>query len=200
MTRGVPPACVQCGSYERHRIIRTIYNPLRPELRGLRALQFAPDAGIDPSWFATFAASVYGAQNSLDMIATGLPEGAYDLIISNHVLEHVGDHLSALREMVRVVGARGVVHLNVPSPTLRWETLDWGFADPEKNLHFRDYGADLAMMITKTDPRLSVMAAAACDAVTGMADIVFFFSLDAEALARFSRYWRGADVAVVRIA
>ena len=53
--------------------------------------------------------SVWGGKNSLDIQAIDLPDGSYDWVISNHVVNFIPDDLSALREMNRVAGQDGIV-------------------------------------------------------------------------------------------
>ena len=84
-----PPQCARCKTVERHRIVRSIYSCLRPVLLSWRAFQFAPDGSVEPTWFAGFQSSVFDSANSVDMMDTGFANGAFDLVISNHVLEHV---------------------------------------------------------------------------------------------------------------
>lgn len=43
----------------------------------------------------------------LDIQATGLPDESYDVIICNHVLEHVDDFRKALKEMYRILRPGG---------------------------------------------------------------------------------------------
>ncbi len=43
------------------------------------------------------------ADLKLDIQATGLPDESYDVIICNHVLEHVDDFRVALNEMYRIL-------------------------------------------------------------------------------------------------
>ena len=47
------------------------------------------------------------ADLKLNIQATGLPDGSYDLIICNHVLEHVDDFRLALKEMYRILRIGG---------------------------------------------------------------------------------------------
>lgn len=47
------------------------------------------------------------ADLKLDIQATGLANESYDIIIANHVLEHVDDFRAALREMYRVLRPGG---------------------------------------------------------------------------------------------
>jgi 2-polyprenyl-3-methyl-5-hydroxy-6-metoxy-1,4-benzoquinol methylase len=49
----------------------------------------------------------------------GLPDESYDVIIMNHVIEHLGDPLSTLREINRVIKPKG--HFVVETP--RYDTL-----------------------------------------------------------------------------
>ena len=70
--------------------------------------------------------------------------GSYDLVICNHVLEHVPDDGAALRELLRIVKSSGVVFLSVPDPCRRARTRDWGFPDQNRHGHYREYGADIA--------------------------------------------------------
>ena len=109
---------------ERHRIVYELYAAVAPQLSDCRALQFAPDASVRRDWFAEYVGSVYGSDNSYNMMDTGLQAGRFEFVISNHVLEHVPDDIQAIREMVRVSGPDGIVSLTVPTPTMRWETVD----------------------------------------------------------------------------
>src|SRR5271155_4512247 len=109
----LPPQCARCKAVERHRIVRNIYSCIRPLLVNWRAFQFAPDRSVEPGWFATYRSSVFDSNDSIDMMDTGFADGAFDLVISNHVLEHVADDVQALRESLRIVGPTGIVHVCV---------------------------------------------------------------------------------------
>lgn len=200
LTRGMMPACKTCKSYERHRSIRAIYDLLKPELKNWRALQFAPDVSISRDWFKSFTGSVYGGENSMAMADTGLAEGAFDIIISNHVLEHVPDDAAALTEMLRVVGNTGVVHVCVPSPLQIWETRDWGYPDPAKVDHYRAYGSDVVLSLKRRLRNLHCLAVTSQDPVTSIAEIVFFFANDQAPLEKVHKYFRGSHVAAIRVA
>ena len=47
------------------------------------------------------------ADLQLDIQDTGLPHDSYDVVICNHVLEHVDDFKMALREMFRILRPEG---------------------------------------------------------------------------------------------
>lgn len=196
-TTGLKPTCVKCGSVERHRIIYSMYEVLVPFTKNLKALQFAPDNTLRKENFATLEGSTYGGENSLDMMNTGLTEGSYDLILSNHVLEHVRDHTKAIQEMIRVVGPTGLVHVCVPSPASNLRTVDWGFPDPKKTFHYRWYGADAGMILAKNHSNLHVMAAIGRDPVTDTYDIVFWLSRSEAVLNTIARQLLSATYVVL---
>jgi SAM-dependent methyltransferase len=196
--RTPPPQCASCKTVERHRIVRGIYEHLRPVLTRRRAFQFSPDRSVEPEWFAVFESSVYGSTNSVDMTDTGFADGAFDWIISNHVLEHVADDAGALRETLRVAGASGVVHVCVPSPMRQWATQDWGYPDPRIHAHYRVYGADFPLRMCQKIRNLHCIGAIGHDYITGIRDVVYFFSFALDELGLLANqltYWK---VPVVR--
>jgi SAM-dependent methyltransferase len=166
---GHPPRCVGCGSLERHRVARRIIDAIRlPDLFArYRLIRFSPDPIIVDEWFASAELSVYGGENSCNLEAIDRPDEAYDIILCSHVLEHVRDDARALRELVRVVSHAGFILLIVPRTETGSVTDDWGFADPEKNFHYRGYGRDFDARITGIVPNAYVLAAEALDPVTG---------------------------------
>jgi len=194
---GFKPTCVSCGSVERHRIIHSMYKALTPITQKIKALQFAPDITVSAANFATLDGSTYNGPNSMDMMRTGLPDGSYDLIISNHVLEHVSDDMKAIREMIRVVGPKGVVHICVPSPAQNLRTRDWGFADPARAYHFRWYGADSGQFFAKAVQNLHVMAVVGRDPATDTYDMVFWLSMNNETLDFYGRALLASSFAVL---
>jgi 2-polyprenyl-3-methyl-5-hydroxy-6-metoxy-1,4-benzoquinol methylase len=132
-----------------------------------RLIRFSPDPIIDEAWFASTELSVYRGENSCDLEAIDRPDEAYDVILCSHVLEHIRDDAQALRELVRVVSPAGFILLIVPRTETGSVTDDWGFADPEKNFHYRGYGRDFDARITGIVPNAYVLAAEASDPVTG---------------------------------
>jgi len=133
------------------------------------------------------------------MLDTRLPDAAFDLVLSNHVLEHVSDDVRAMREMLRIVGDAGVVCLTVPTPSCQWSTRDWGFADPKVNYHYRDYGADFPSRLVRAVAGLKVVVATKDDPVTGGHDLVYFCSMAEERLRLLAQYWQRAAIPLVRV-
>jgi SAM-dependent methyltransferase/predicted O-methyltransferase YrrM len=199
LTNGLPPQCVSCKAVERHRAVHLVYSFLRHLLKDWRVLQFAPDRSISPDWCGSFQPSIYGTASSLDMMDTGLPAGSFDLLVSNHVLEHVPDDVKAMQEQLRLVGDTGVVHVCVPSPTYVWETSDWGFADPTKNEHYRDYGSDFPMNMVKKLDDCHAIAASIVDPVTSEPDLVYWFSRSNVRLSEIAHALQRNRVPLTRI-
>ena len=50
----------------------------------------------------------------LDIQVTGLPDESYDVIVCNHVLEHVDDFRKSLKEMYRVLRSGGAFICSFP--------------------------------------------------------------------------------------
>ena len=175
---GAMPRCETCQSLERHRAIRGFFEQVYdPMIFGrLRVLQFSKDPSVRPEWFKEYEYSVFGGHNSLDLCSIDRPTGAYDLVICNHVLEHVPDDAAALREMLRVIHVNGAIFLSVPDPCRQTTTRDWGFADEKQHGHRRYYGADIVLRFTQQIPHAIVQQVALEDKSTGTPDVAFIIS------------------------
>ena len=71
----------------------------------------------------------YGDQkgvHNLDLTALDLPDARFDLVICNHVLEHIPDDRAAMREMYRVLAPGGQAVITVPVR----EDLQHTYEDP----------------------------------------------------------------------
>lgn len=178
---GEPPRCRQCQSLERHRQLRQVYAQLPAEyLADLRVLQLSPDIGVDPSWFGSYEVSVFGGENSLDLQAIDRADASYDLVICNHVLEHVANDRQGLQELMRIVGPQGLLQITVPSPYTQEKTVDWGYPKPESHGHYRGYGKDFIRLFRKASPSVAPIQIEAIDDVTGAGGYVYFWTPDQE--------------------
>lgn len=111
--------CPVCGSLPRHRIFAAWLDDHIACVKEKRILHFAQERCIrmwmERNGVSAIAADLYSeADLKLDMQATGLPDGSYDVIISNHVLEHIDDFRRAIKEMFRVLDPRGIFICSFP--------------------------------------------------------------------------------------
>lgn len=181
----VMPRCLGCQSLERHRAMRLVWNCLRPLLGRVRALQFAPDPSPLPDAFAALEVSVYGGENSLDIQDIDRGDASYDMVLCNHVLEHVADDAAALAELLRILAPGGVVQLAVPAPRSHAVTRDWGFPDWGRHGHYRVYGRDLWGRFVAAGP-FAVLEVPVADPVTGCEDVVYFIARHGASLAPYA--------------
>lgn len=188
---GKPPGCANCGSLERHRAMRAAIDLFREPDRFARSdmIRFSHDPIVDDAWFASAEVSIFEGKNSLDIQAIDRPSGAYDVVICSHVLEHVKDDAKAIRELVRILSPDGFLILAVPRTEMGETTEDWGFADPEKNFHYRGYGQDFDKKLRKLTPEAYHFPVEYPDPVTG--DVKKFYLLTK------SIFWRNKISAIL---
>ena len=180
---GDPPRydarCPSCASLERHRLIHIAVN--RNDLIGpaTRMLHFAPEWVLRARYRGRVARYETAdisprakVDHVIDITATGLPEASYDLVMCNHVLEHVDD-AAALAEIHDLLVPGGWAVLTTPVVE-GWAASeeDASVTDPEERRlrfgqadHMRLYGRDIRARIraagfklrevTATEPEVS---------------------------------------------
>ena len=176
---GKYPKCLSCFSLERHRSLRWIYTQLLGSLPfgSMSALLISEDKAINQKWFSSLEVSIYGGSNSIDIQNIGRIGKSYDVVICNHVLEHVKDDVKALKELMRIVSDRGFLQLSVPDPFRRSLTTDWGYPDWTQHGHYRLYGKDIEEKFQQAfSPEIDKLKVFSVDPVTGMSDVCFFFT------------------------
>jgi len=154
--------CPRCGSLERHRLLMLALETddlLTEDQDGLCVLHFAPEAILESKfrkrWKNYQTADLFEvADLKLNLEAIELPDSSVDLIVANHVLEHVDD-LKTAREFNRILRPGGVLLCMVPivegwdstyenpavtDPRDRW--LHFGQGD-----HVRYFGRDFRQRI-----------------------------------------------------
>jgi SAM-dependent methyltransferase len=120
---GDPPRfdarCPSCGSLERHRLFALWLNAHRDVAANKRTLHFAPERVIGALLKRAGAHYISAdiTRGRADIVenieAISQPDGSFDLIVCNHVLEHV-DHKRALAEFHRVLAPGGLAMLTFP--------------------------------------------------------------------------------------
>ena len=185
---GKPPRCAKCRSMERHRALRKIFLRIGvDEFRSWRCLQFSKDPTVSPRWFRQHERSMFGRVNSLDLQAIDRPDASYDMIVCNHVLEHVADYRAALRELGRVLNGRGFMLLSFPDPQNLETTVDWGRPNPEEFSHYRRFGRDVEPVMAKLLPDCHILPLVERDDVTGTTELAYIVTRDPRWLERVKR-------------
>lgn len=139
--------CPGCGSHERHRAL-IAYISANEALEGKKVLDVAPVrsfrgffSGRGARYVSTdlFApAMVKGT-----LLASPFKTGVFDIILCYHVLEHIKDDVSAMRELGRMCSRHGSIYIQVPMGEGLERTVEFDAPDPYCHDHVRDYGADV---------------------------------------------------------
>lgn len=156
--------CPECGSHDRERLVFVYLKYVakifvRPDIS---ILHIAPEPRIATiirrcrnityrcgDLFAEGYSYPAYVEN-MDVRHLPFDEGHFDIIICNHVLEHIPDDMRAMDEIHRVLKADGLAILQVPISYKIDRTLeDFSIIDPQERLqhfgqadHCRIYGAD----------------------------------------------------------
>ncbi len=153
--------CPWCGATdrERHLLMYMQASGLVDSLADKEILHFAPEKRIarlvaDSSPVRYIKADLYPTTPDIervDMLAIPYPDESFDLVIANHVLEHVSDDLQSLQELRRVLKVGGKAILQTPFSTRLHATWsDEGIDDDESRLqaygqedHVRLFGRNI---------------------------------------------------------
>ncbi len=159
---GHPPRwdarCVSCGSRERHRLLWLwVTRDGTNWLAGKHILHFAPEKALrralrDNPGYETADLKQRGVTHQVDITRLPMPAETYDVVIANHVLEHIDADRLAMQELFRVLKPGGTALLTVPVNPTRQDTYENpSITDPlERAAHFnapdhrRYYGLDFA--------------------------------------------------------
>ncbi|GIX13691.1 MAG: type 11 methyltransferase [Paracoccaceae bacterium] len=164
-------SCPACDSRPRHRLMKLWMDRHLRLPRTARVLHFAAEAAIGalirPRVAEYRTADIApGADLRLDLTALDLPDGRVDLLIANHVLEHVADDRRALAEIARVLAPGGRAVLSVPMVDSWPRTHEDPALGPEERrlyytdrLHLRLYGRDFPDRIAAAGLRVEEFVA-----------------------------------------
>jgi predicted SAM-dependent methyltransferase/DNA-directed RNA polymerase subunit RPC12/RpoP len=154
---GVPDVrCPRCASMERHRLLwRWISRSTDLLSRPQRVLHLAPEWSLQRRLrrmehldYTSADLDSPLADEHFDVTAIPHPDASFDVVLCNHVLEHVDDDRAALRELRRVLRPGRWAVLMVPIGIGRDDTLeDPAVTTPEQRTavygqfdHVRLYG------------------------------------------------------------
>lgn len=170
--------CPHCQSLERHRLI-WLYLREKTEFfrKQLDVLHIAPEAcfmsGFEKqhgSRYVTADLESPLAKVKMDIHQMPFPHGSFDVVLCNHVLEHVQDDIQAMREIRRVLRPGGWAILQVPffHPVPDHTVEDPRIvtpADREKAFgqddHVRKYGKDYRERIERSGLKAEALTFAA---------------------------------------
>jgi SAM-dependent methyltransferase len=150
--------CLNCGSRERHRLLHLwITEGNGDKLAGKRILHFAPEKIMlrrmrGNPLYETADLMQSGVTHKVDITHVPLPDAGYDVVIANHVLEHIDDDGLAIQELFRLLKPHGAALLTVPLNPTRRQTYEnpTVITKAERWAHFsahdhkRYYGLDFA--------------------------------------------------------
>lgn len=166
--------CPVCGCFDRERHLVMYFDKLNlwEKIKNKHVLHFAPEKHLsllisrqDPSLY--IKADLFpNSPEILKVDITSIPfkDQSFDVIICNHVLEHVTDDTLALSELFRVLKPGGIAVLQTPFSIL----LENSICDPRLNSnelrkyfygqedHVRVYGHDLFYKIRKAGFNLCI--------------------------------------------
>ena len=156
--------CPNCHALERHRAlwlyIKNHTNILDANNQAvkLKMLHFAPEPAIYNKireyphidyYPVDIDSSKAGLRDVVDIQSIQYRDKMFDVIICNHVLEHIPDDYRAMREMCRVLEKDGVAYISVPIKNMQSTFEDPAYNTPELRLlhygqddHVRIYGND----------------------------------------------------------
>lgn len=157
--------CYKCGSTDRERLI---YIYLKEKLKifnsgkNISILHIAPEVNLSRA-LLDFGFSGYVCGDlfsegykypehvkNINILNIPFPDNTFDLVLCNHVLEHIPSDLDAMRELRRVLKVGGQAILQVPiSKNLAASFEDFSITDPKQKEivfgqsdHVRIYGQD----------------------------------------------------------
>jgi SAM-dependent methyltransferase len=116
--------CMYCGSHDRERHLFMYFDKLNmwQKMKGAKILYFAPEKRLwakisEQSPLECITADLHPKTEEVKKIdATKIPfsDEKFDVVIANHILEHIPDYSKALSEFYRVLKAGGVAILQTP--------------------------------------------------------------------------------------
>lgn len=146
--------CPSCDSRPRHRLLKLWADRAMALPAGARVLHFAAEPFVR-EWFEARGATYVTAdindkfELQLDIEAMDLADASFDMVMANHVLEHVDD-AKALVEIHRVLTPGGQAVITVPMVEGWDETYEEpGLTEEERRLRYGDpthrrfYGRDV---------------------------------------------------------
>lgn len=159
--------CPRCGASDRLRHLKLYLEAegLLAGIQGARVLHFAPEKKLVDLVLAQRPADYVRADIApsspeivkVDITRMPFADASFDVLIANHVLEHVDDLAAALAEIGRVLALDGRAILQTPYSRVLTRTFeDPGIATAEARLelygqedHVRLFGSDIVEQLAR---------------------------------------------------
>lgn len=145
-------ACPNCMCRARHRGLFFLYKDYLERLKDLNSetkiLHFAPEPVFYNLFKKSESVKYFTADyflkdvdyTNVDIQNVPFNDNEFDLILCNHVIEHVEKDDLALKELYRILKPGGKVLITIPGDYSKFETTY--FNTLENNGHYRHYGLD----------------------------------------------------------
>ena len=156
--------CPRCFSHERNRELVN-FIARSHDLSGLRIMEIAPTR-FYKEWFeerdALYNSIDLGnrpADVHMDATQLGFPSASMNLVICSHVLEHIPDYQSALREIHRILKIDGIAYIDVPFSR---EHETYPIEPPGRQGHVYEFGIDIVEKIRESGFEVTLQAYNVC--------------------------------------
>ena len=167
--------CPRCKSKDRERLIYLYLMKRKEELFSyqLKLLHVAPEENLS-HYFRSNSNIDYTSADlnpsfedvKMDITKIDKRNNTYDIVICNHVLEHVPDDTKAMKEIYRILKQGGFAILQVPiSETLEYTVEDFSITTSEEREivfgqhdHVRIYGKDYVSRLTQSGFNIEIIS------------------------------------------
>lgn len=151
--------CPACASKERDRALGLHLHRTGFSARGKKILHFSAERpwfrqwSANPGYVAGDIKKTWVSNAIVDITRIQYDDNFFDVLICNHVLEHVDDDQAGMKECLRVLAPHGVAYFSVPQSTLH-ETWNPPPGTPKEIIaekcgktHVRLYGQDFPELL-----------------------------------------------------
>ena len=152
--------CPKCHSRSRHRGLFFLYNQIISVEKKKKILHFAPESFLQNK-LKKFTQHEYHTADLImkdvkfkeDLQNLSFKDNSYDIILNNHVLEHISNDKKAIQEIQRILKPDGIAIITVPGD---WKKKTKHFFSLDNNGHYRDYGFDFVFKLKKVFKRVHI--------------------------------------------
>lgn len=155
-------ACPHCSGRARHRGLKFLYDELLNISGKPVVLHFAPEPILSVH-LRQYNNINYKTTDYLledvdyrgeDIQALSFDDNSFDVVLCNHVIEHVPDDRKALEELNRILRPGGKAVITIPGDWSREKTIY--FKDLRYNGHYRDYGMEVVQLMKSVFQEVTV--------------------------------------------